>query len=189
MAGTDFAPDYTARYRLKYNDGMANHTQTWRYPGVGDGPELGAVSAAVLNYWTAISPSLWNDTAILAVSYALKDSSTFLPLAVGTVTGGIAPAGVRKKFHKANVLSFIGRTSAGHRVVFFQYGFFTAVGEDATQDDFRIFRSERTDIDNAIAALVAAGADLVGNDGNAVSWYPYANVGENDYWKGKVRNG
>jgi len=185
----DFAPDYTARYRVRYTDGTANHTQTWRYPGAGDGPELGAVSLAVLNYYTAMSPKLWDDFALLAVSYALKDSSIFLPLAVGTVVGTVAPAGLRKKMHKANALSFIGRTNGGHRVVFYQYGFVQYVGESSVTEDFRIFASEDGDIDNAIAALIAAGADLVGNDGQAVNWYPYVNVGENDYWKGKVRNG
>jgi len=188
MAGLDYAPNFTARYRLKYNDGQANHTQTWRYPGTGDGPELGAVSAAVLNYYTAMAPKLWTDFAILSVSYALKDADIFIPLAVGTVVGE-ASTSTRKKFHKANALSFIGRTNQGHRVVFYQYGWAQYVGESDVLDDFRIFRSEDTDIDNAIAALVSAGADLVGNDGNPVSWYPYVNVGENDYWKGKVRNG
>lgn len=189
MPGLDFAPNYTARYRIKYNDGSANHTQTWRYPGVGDGPELGAVSAAVLNYYTAMADGLWDDFAFLSVSYCLKDADIFIPLAVGGFTGTVSPTGVRKKFHKANMLSFIGRTNAGHRVIFYQYGFFHAVGENSQLDDFRIFRSEEPLIDNAIAALVAAGADLVGNDGQPVNWYSYANVGENDYWKGKVRNG
>lgn len=189
MPGLDFAPNYTARYRLKYNDGQANHTQTWRYPGVGDGPELGAVSAAVLNYYTAISAGLWNDFAILSVSYCLKDADVFIPLAVGTVTGAIDPSTDRKKFNKAQVLSFIGRTNGGHRVVFYQYGFFITIANDDVAQDYRIFASENTIISDAIAALIAAGADLVGNDGQPVNWYPYANSGENDYWKGKVRNG
>lgn len=184
----DHAPDFTARYRIRYFDGMANHTQTWRYPGAGDGPELLAVATAWVAYAAALAPGLWEDYAILSASFAMKDSSIFLPTSTPDVAG-VQAVTTRRKFHKAQALSFVGRTALGKRVIFYQYGYWKAVGEDDDAEDFRWTVGEEAPIHDAWQALVDAGGGIVGNDGEQVFWYPYANTGENDYWKGKVRNG
>jgi len=188
----DFAPDYTARYKITYNDGQARHTQLWRYPGVGDGPELGAVEAVIAAYYTAVENSLWTDFAVISHSYALKDSSIFLPRPAGVVTGNVDPTDVlspRKPRNKAQAISFIGRTALGQRVIFYQYGYAYGVGDSAAANDYRLYATEDADISSSIAALTAGGADLVGSDGAAITWYPYVNSKANDYWVGKVRLG
>lgn len=186
---SDHSPDFTARYRVKYFDGQATHVQTWRYPGVGDGPELVAVATAVNNYYAAIGTQLWDDFQVLAASYALKDSPIFLPTSTPGIGGAVDPSTLRKPRHKANAINFVGRTSLGTRVIVYQYGFSIAVGDDTLVDDFRLTSTENAVILTTLTALTSAGADLVGNDGAAVTWYPYANVKYNDYWKRKVQNG
>ena len=188
----DFAPNYTARYKVVYNDGQARHTQSWRYPGVGDGPELAAVEAVISAYYTVILNSLWTDFAFISSSYALKDSDIFLPRAPFTGTGNVDPADVispRKPRNKAQAISFVGRSNLGQRAIFYQYGYAYGIGDSGAANDYRLYATEDADISNAIAALTAGGADLVASDGAAINWYPYVNTKANDYWVGKVRLG
>lgn len=185
----DHAPNYTARYRVRYFTGQANHSQTWRYPGNGDGPELLGVQNAVYQYYAALQDKLWDDFAILSASYCLRGSDIFLPTSGPSVSGQVDPSVLRRAYHKANALSFPGRSALGKRAIIYQYGFTESVGDEVEADDFRLTVNEDLVINACVTALQAAASDLVANDGEAVTWYPYANIGENDYWKGKVRNG
>lgn len=184
----DFYPAFTARYRIRYSAGQGAHTQTWRFPGVGSGPELAAAQTAISGYYDSIQPALWDDFAILNTAVALRGSDLFLPVPNLVVTGAIDSTN-RKPRHKAAALSFVGRTAAGLRAVIYQYGVALATGQDAELDDFRLITGEHSDVDNAILSLISAGSTLCGNDGNTISWYSYANGKYNDYWLRKVRNG
>jgi hypothetical protein len=188
----DFAPNYTARYKVVYNDGQARHTQSWRYPGVGDGPELAAAEAVISAYYTAILPAIWSDFAFISGSYALKDSDVFLPRSPFTGTGGVDPTDIlapRRPRHKAQAISFVGRSNLGQRAIFYQYGFASGIGDSDAAQDYRMYRTEQVEVAAAIDALIGGGADLVASDGAAINWYPYANAKANDYWVGKVRLG
>lgn len=184
----DYAPNFTARLRVRYRAAFANHTQTWRYPGVGDGAELGSAQVSIETFYTAISTFMFSDWSVLGVSYALRGSDIFLPTAGFAVTGAIDIAGKPARI-KATACSFVGRTQQGLRAIIYQYGINKGIGDDADSDDFRVNPGEDTTTDGAVAALVAAGTNLCGNDGNAINWYPYMNVKYNDYWERKVRQG
>lgn len=182
----DYGPNYTARLRVRYKGGGAIHTQTWRYPGVGDGPELGAILVAVENFYSPLQVNMWSDWTILNVSYALRDSNVFIPTFGLSVVGGVDVVDLKGR-GRASAISFVGRTASGLRAIIYQYGYRSNIGESGEADDFRIYQSENSAIDGAITSLIGSGADLVGNDGLAINWYSYVNIKYNDYWTRKVR--
>lgn len=186
----DYAPNFTARLKVRYNGNGANHSATWRYPGAGDGPELGAILTAVQNFYNALLPQIYDDFQFIGNSYALRGSNIFLP--TDPIAFLVAPGSdstLRLPKEKATVISFVGRTNAGLRAITYLYG--TAFGADATavSEDFRIYVGELGTISDAVNALIAAGADIVGNDGNPINWSGYANWKFDDYWMRKVRTG
>jgi hypothetical protein len=184
----DFAPNFTARLRVRYRAALAVHTQTWRYPGVGDGPELNSALTAVGNFYTALGSNMFDDWVVLGCTFATRGSDVFLPTFGIVVAGGVSiPAG--NPGIKACAMSAVGRTNAGLRAVVYQYGWGSSISMSSEGNDFRILPGEDTNWDNAYAALVSAGSILCGNDGNAINWYPYANLKANDYWVRKVRQG
>lgn len=183
---SDFAPNYTARLRIRYRGGGVVHTQTWRYPGVGDGPELGSAIVGVTNFYSALAPVMWSDWSVLNVSFALRDSDIFLPTFGIAVVGAVDVVDLKPR-GKASAISFVGRTQAGLRAIIYQYGYRSNIGESAECDDFRINPGEAVTIDDAVTSLIATGSDFVGNDGQPINWYSYANIKYNDYWERKVR--
>ena len=188
----DFAPNFTSRLKVRYKANGANHSSTWRYPGVGDGPELGAILTAAGGFYNAVINMLYDDFQFLGCAYALRGSNIFIPtdplaLLVTPPTDNTT----RKPREKATVVSFVGRTNAGLRAIIYLYGtdFGNATVDEAGEDDFRVFLGENTAVASGINALIAAGADIVGNDGNPVNWYGYVNWKYDDYWLRKVRTG
>lgn len=186
----DFAPNFTARLRVRYNVSGANHSATWRYPGNGDGPELGAILVAAANFYNAMGNALYDDFQFLGNSYATRGSNIFIP--TDPIAFTVTPPGdstTRRPKEKATVASFVGRTDAGLRAILYLYGTVYGSNVDSTSDDFRIFIGEDGAVNSAVNSLIASGADIVGNDGNPINWYGYANWKFDDYWLRKVRNG
>jgi hypothetical protein len=186
----DYAPNYTPRLRVRYKAAGRIHTQTWRFVGTGATPDITAAIAAVNNYYSAISPSMLSDWTLVGAAAAGRDSNIFVPV-TGVVFGtGPTPFDPADRAVTALALSFVGRTVLGLRAVVYQYGTaFSDIGVAGVGNDFRIYAAEDSNIANAITALQGAGATLCGNDGDAISWYPYVNLKVNDYWLHRVRSG
>jgi len=182
---TDFAPNFTPRYRVRYRASGATHSQTWRFTA--DADLVGAI-ADIQAYYTAIQDTLDDQFAVLSTSFAGIGSDVFLPADPITVVGAQDQSGLQPS-QKAAQLDFVGRTSGGLRMIIYQYGYsFIGVGEPGGGGDFRVTGAEDAHVGDAVAALNAAGF-LCGNDDLAGTWYPYANLKYNDYWMRKVRQG
>jgi len=187
---TAYAPTWTGRLKISYFAAQAVHSQTWRYPGPSSGSGVTDLVAAIQAYYDALQPILWEDAIINAVTVADVNSPIFLPI-VNPFTS-IAGAIVLDTFEpkdKAEVCTFIGRTTTGNPWKISQFGVATGQIEVTGQLNFRVLASENVDIGNAVAALQAGGGTILGNDAGSVAIYEYANIKENDRWVKKVRRG
>lgn len=188
---TAYAPNFTARLRVKYHAALANHSQTWRFPSFGvGGAGLAAAEAAVQAFYDDIAPVMYDDWAFISSSFADVDSDVFLPAASFTLTGTITTPTTDPSI-KAGGVSFVGRSSGGQPAKVFQYGISVPISDSHNAGDFRINPTEIPEIDTAIAELngFIAGLVLCGSDGQAVTWYPYANFKDMDYWVKRIRQG
>lgn len=184
----DYAPNFTARLRLRYSTGGRNHTMLWRaMPGTETPAALVAKMGLFLD---DLAPNLYDDWTVVSADYAPADSDVFLPTTPPTSpTGAVASAGVPNSYD-AFSLSFVGRSAMGHKARFFVYGCSLAAEiPNPTGVDFRFRSSEIAAISDCVVRLNETAPSIAANDGNAVIWYEYANGKFNDYWVRQLRAG
>lgn len=185
----DFAPNYTARYRLHYNVLGLAHTMTWRVASSVTDPS--GVADKMGLFLSDLAENLWSNFTIIGADFAPADSDIFLPAVMpDPVTGGASVA----SFHqtdKSFAISFVGRSDHGQKARFFLYGTSFAVNvRDAQIDDWKITSAESpTSISDAIVRLNETSPALVGNDDHTVVWYEYVNCKYNDRWVRRQRRG
>lgn len=186
-----FAPNFTARVKVRYRAALANHTQLWRCTQLGVGfTEADACIAAIQSVYDLLTPVMFDDWSVIDVSVAEFNSDVFIPHGTLTAIGTVAVAGVDPKV-KADAISFVGRTTGGNPAKFAQFGYAinVSVGDDA--GDYRIEGTEDTSIGGVIAQLnsFTTSGDIRGNDGLPIAWKNYANTKPYDYWVKRVRQG
>lgn len=180
----DFAPNYTARYRLKYRvAGKAHHT-LFRVATALVARSTG-FTTEVGQFLDTLAPSLPSDWQILGVDVAEQDSDVFLPapqLPVFTVGKNPDPA---TSGQAARYASWTGRTALGNhcRIGIFGLNF---LPEQGVANDFRLMASEGP-VPSASVDYLNQWTNLRGIDLAACSWYPYVNVRLHAYWQGKLR--
>lgn len=183
-----FAPNFTARLKVRYFVGGATHSQQWRSLVLGGGfATVDALIAEVQSYYDAIADEIFDDWAILDVSVAAEGALVFIPHGALTVTGAVPTVGLPARA-KASQISFPARTDNGNPWIVYQYGWGEMIGDNVIGDDFRINPTENGTVDAAVAALQAM-TIAVGNDGAGLNFKSYANVKYNDNWEKKVRKG
>lgn len=184
----DFAPNYTARYRIRYSTVGKTHSMTWRVAaGVTDSTSIAAKLGLTLD---DMAPLLWDDFTILGADFALADSDVFLPGVLPTFGGGAVASGAQSPSDAALAISFVGRTIAGQKARMFLYGCNPGeIGRTAVGGDFRILSSEEPSVSDAIVRLNETSPPLVGNDNETAIWYEYVNVKYNDRWVRRLRRG
>lgn len=184
----DFAPNYTARLRVKYSQGGKSHSQTWRVASSVTDP-AGLVSKVEL-YYADIEGILYDDFTITGADWALADSDVFLPVTPpASPSGAIGIAGF-KPTDAAAYIGFVGRSTLGGKARIFQYG--TNYGSNIRTgafDDWRVTSAEAAVISDAVVRLNETAPALVANDDAVVVWYEYANVKYNDRWVRRMRRG
>jgi hypothetical protein len=183
----DFAPNFTARYRLKYSVVGTAHTMTWRFAS-GFVDEAGAADkvAAVIN---AMHTNLYESWEAISADFAPADSDVFLPSVISSFDAG-TQTDPTTTAHEALAVSFIGRSASGGKARMFLYG--TNLVEDtlvAYANDWRVLSGESANVLAAVAELNAGSPDIYANDNVVVTWYPYINLKFNDRWVRKLRRG
>lgn len=185
---SDFAPNYTARYRYRYSSLGKTHSQTWRV--IAGTTDPAAVAAKVGLYLADMAGDLYADFHIISAEFALADSDVFLPAPLPDEPTGAVSVGAGDAGFAAIAISFVGRTIAGGKARMFQYG--TALGiplHSASGADWKYLSSEDEHISDAVVRLNETSPAIVGNDNEAVVWYEYVNVKPNDRWVRKLRRG
>jgi len=184
----DFAPNYTARYRVRYSSLGKTHSCTWRVASSVTDPA--GVADKFGLFLADMQGSLWEDFTVIGADFAEADSDVFLPaVAPDNPTGAVAVAGSFVS-DAAFQLSFVARTALGGKARFFLYGTNDVeLMRDAKGNDLKLLSSESTQISNAVVRLNETSPALVGNDDSIASWYEYVNMKYNDRWVRRLRRG
>jgi len=184
----DFAPNFTARYRVRYSVLGLTHTQQWRIARSAGLTGLNNMILKVAAFWAALEANIWDDFTFLSATYAPEDSDIFLPAGVPTaITGALTPPAAPKS-QSIVTTGFVGRSNLGQKARVFCYGVATSPEETSTLgDDFRLTAAESADIDAAVTVLNNGSPNVVGSDDAIVGWYAYANIKYNDYWLRQIR--
>lgn len=186
-----YAPSFTPRLKVRYRAAAANHTQLWRFPQVGvAGVNLAASVAAVQGVYDLLTPIMFDDWAVLDLSYADINSDVFIPTTGLTAIGTVTTVGMLPSV-KAQAMSFVGRTVGGQPAKLAQFGVDSTTFTNTQAGDYRISPGEDTTVDGVIALLNTYNSPLLicGNDKLAVVWKGYANTKPYDFWVKKVRVG
>lgn len=171
----------TPRLRCHYEGPFGQHVMLFRGPNGGTTTDL-AISARVVIF--QMTDLQYNDTQWGSAEAADEGSDLFFPVSGWTPLTSVSGANPGANNGIARFLEFGGRSSGGRRAKF--YLFEVAQQEDA---DYKVPYGSVTPIDQVIDAFNDEDTELAAIDGNLIVAYPYANIGDNDYWVHKARRG
>lgn len=179
----DFAPNFTARYVVRYSVLGLEHSMQFRIARLAGSVGLTNMTAKVGGFLAALQPLMFADFTILGAKYSAEDTAFFVPATIPTSPTGAITAPAQPKSQSILATSFVGLSSQGHKARMFVYGL--SIGPEntalATFDDFRVTGSDTADVAGAIAILNNGSPNIVGGDNNTVLWYSYVNTKYNDF--------
>jgi len=184
----DFAPNFTARYRLRYSVLGHEHSMLWRITRGTGSTGLALMVAKVRDFLNAIKAVRYTNWTELSAEYAPEDVDIFSPATLPGSDAGTAALPTNGVSEGTLHASWVGRSTAGQKAKFFTYG--VAMSPEilgVTADDFRVFASENTTVQAGIIELLSGAPDIAASDNFPVIWYSYVNVKYNDHWIGEVR--
>lgn len=156
-----------------------DHTMQLRYGSDGSIEECLSLADTLFN---AMDSSLQLVTIIGARQQAIHTNFSLPVTWTGAATYG---SGVGDHYKSAWFADFVGRSSGGRRVRVAMFGL--AADFDGTSKDYRYSTTESVDVADAVAALEANPNACVAIDGLVASWHQYANIGQNAYWRNRIR--
>lgn len=185
----DFAPNFTARYVVRYSTLGLEHSMQFRIARLAGSVGLTNMTAKVGGFLAALQPLMFADFAILGAKYSQEDTAFFVPATVPSSPTGAIPVPAQPKSQSIMATSFVGLSSQGQKARGYVYGL--NIGPEnvalASFDDFRITGSETADIAAAIAILNNGSPNIVASDNNTVLWYSYVNMKYNDFHLRSIR--
>jgi len=163
--------DTTARLKVTYNVGGFTHQFMVR---LSLEYVLATAETEIASWLTSLTSLFWAST-ITKVELAEQGSNLFFPYAssLSTVIWG---SGANSIGNNPLQLNFVGRSAGGRRS---RVGLF---GYKGVFSEWKLTSTENTAILNAVSALNSAVNAFVAIDGFPPTWYPYGDVGVNDYW-------
>lgn len=167
----------TARLFVDYTVCGEEHTALVRYKAPNTYDDALAAFAAVV---AEASPLVFAST-VNNVRFANILSDFTNPVPGTWPTGWGEGAGTH--IQTANMLSFRSRSLDGRKGGFILFGCkFTESGGDA-----RINSAESADVEAVLAELASSEGSFLTINGFQPSWYQYANIGQDAYWRNKIR--
>jgi len=185
----DYAPNFTARYRLTYSVLSHQHTMLWRIQRAVGSVGLALMVDKVRQYLDAMAPVRFTDWTEVSAEYAPEDVDIFAPAALPGSIAGTAVIPANSKSQGALAISHVGRSSAGQKARMFLYGTdFSPENPNVITDDFRVFTAENGIIALGVAELNSGAPSIMASDNLPVLWYSYVNAKYNDYWVAQTRS-
>lgn len=185
----DFAPNFTARYKLRYSFEGDTHVCTTRWPS---GSTKAANEDLAIAFWSDfldLTAALRHTSfAIVDAEYAAGDSNVFLPAqAPAEVTAGSrasASGSTGRIMHSI----WQGRSILGSRSRFQMFGLAWATAEDTATSNFYISTTENAVVGTVATAILTAG--MVGPDDESLAQVrPRVAYKSNDAWVDNRRQG
>lgn len=186
---TDYAPNFTARYKLRYSYEGDTHVNVTRWPS---GSTKAANEDSAIAFWTAfmIATEDLRHTSftVIDAEYAAGDSNVFLPATAPTeIAAGTIAAGGGASTTIAHSI-WQGRSIAGSRCRFQMFGLYWATLEDNISDNFYVTPVESAVVTSVANLLTISG--MVGPDDESIAiWRARVAYKQNDAWVGNRRRG
>jgi len=178
----DFAPNYTARYKLIYSVAGLQHSCGLRFSASASQSVVVSTAESLLNsIFAELAGSIISSFTLIDAEYSAANSTFFVPVGLGTltVTGGVI-AGTAP-IDEIVTTTWAGRSLGGHKARFVLFGVYWGV-TDPDFSDFAITSAEAASVGN-VAGLLADVPALVANDNlRAAFWRPRATIKVNDAW-------
>lgn len=189
---TSYAPNFTSRYRVKYNVCGIDHTIQLRKAIGATAGETALLAGTVNAIFTAAAGSLQlaDDFTFLSAEQADEDSDVFYPSTLPDPVVGTVALSLFTPFQKVTHTRFQAK-ARGSRTSIEMYGLlweYASVGADADAVgyDGKVSVAERAFV-GTIAALLNSQA--FANSGGPTTWYSRATIKINDFWLRAVRSG
>lgn len=178
---TDYAPDFTLRYKATYIAAGFQHNMVVRGPTT-PGDVTTAVNdlrIAVGAYFNELAASLWDDFTFLAGAFAVAGSNVFLPTASPpAVTGAGGAHTVRSARLRASACTMAGRgTPTGSGRLYF---FGPALADFTQTDPAGDGVISVANLAGITGAKAVADAAFYSSSGEAMVFYPRLTVKVND---------
>jgi hypothetical protein len=178
----DFAPNYTARYKLIYTVAGLQHSLGLRYSAAMAQSAVTANAVALLNsIFDALSAVMLSSFTLVDAEYSAANSTFFVPVGIDDlVVAGAVSAGI---FPMDEIVSttWAGRSIGGHKGKFVMFGVYWGVS-NADFTDFVVTPAEEVAI-GTVADLLATAPGLVMNDNLAATfWRERATIKVSDAW-------
>jgi hypothetical protein len=178
----DYAPSFTARYKLIYSFEGDTHQCVTRWPSADTvAANVTAARAFWANFLDQTAPIRHDTFTVLGAEYAPADSNTFFPALVptGFLTGALSSASgpSTKIIHTI----WSGRSTLGAKSRLMMFGLRWNTADSTTYEDFRV-----QDAENPIAGICASvilNSGQVGPDDEVLAQvYNRVTIKGNDAW-------
>jgi len=185
----DFAPNFTARYVVRYSTLGIEHTTQFRIARGSGATGLTNMVAKAAGFFAAIQSVMFVDWTILDAKYSAEDSSFFSPAAAPTQPTGAVALPSEEASQSILSTSFVGLSLQGQKARMFVYGL--NLGPENTgfvsADDFRVTSGDTAAVAAGVAILNNGSPNIVASDNQVVSWYAYVNTKYNDFHLRAIR--
>lgn len=185
----DYAPNYTARYKLQYSTYGDVHDLGLRFPASMSQNDVKLAAEAFLDeIFTNLAPKMTVSWTVLGAEYSAANSNFFFPIGYdGPAPAGVVNAGVAP-IDEIVMSTWSGRTVGGHGTRFVLFGLFWNAVTDPVFDDFTVTPTEYAPLSGVRASLNTAG--MVGNDNVAATfWNPNVSAKVSDAWRTRRKAG
>jgi len=181
-----YAPNYTARYGVRYRCAGREHVAKFRY-GLSTAAPTAEFIAAIGAFFDVLKPLLVRDFAYLGAFYIPMNANISLPAPVPPTSVPNSEFDFTKG-DSPRFMSFVGRSITGQPAAIYVYGVSSDPGanNDLIAADNRILASESATVAAAIAALEVVPL-LTETSGSDVLWQEYANLAYSAYYQRKNR--
>lgn len=187
---TTYAPNFTARYRLRYSVGNARHSLTLRMIGnpatVYDG-----MIVKIEDVFDAIAGIMYTDWRLEDAEFAEQGSDTFVPAEAPNIPAGTVSTVGRTVANSAVYLTIGGKSTLNNSTKMFIYGTNLNPFSLSQANNYRIDQTETPwaiQLMNQLNLLRAEG--WAAADAQPVAYVrKYFNVGISAYRQGQIRKG
>jgi hypothetical protein len=182
---TTYAPNFTPRYRVRYNAAGIEHTIQMRGARGESGSAISGRAVDLHDMFLAAADILADDFAWISAEIALTDSDVFTPASLpGAVTGlkDVADFNLQQRCVSTG---FVGR-AAGSRAAIYMYGLWWSTVSGTPAENGRATVAEWATVTTITAIL---NTHAFAGSGELANWHNYANLKLNDHLLKLLRRG
>lgn len=183
----NFAPNYTARYRLSYRHLGRPHVITFRLPA---GTTLLDLDVPIITIQTAFSSMvsiLYTNFQWISAVFCAAGADLWQPAQIPTTVTGTRSTATVPQYVVDSSFTVSGRGTAGGKCRLVVFGAFFDIAYGAPGNDALITTGESAPLGDFIDNITSG--QFVAADNTVATWYPQATLKRNDHWLRQTRNG